>query len=142
MLKKLQAGAVPFRVLDARTEFLLVTSRKGNWIFPKGVVEPGETPEDTALKEVEEEAGLRGRVLPTPLGSYGDRKSWTECEVVMFLFEYAEESPSWGEAGSRARRWCGFEEASSLLDRGDLRRLLRTAKERLDARSRAAAERG
>ena len=37
------------------------------WSLPKGHLEAGETPEDAAIREVEEETGIRGRVL-APLG--------------------------------------------------------------------------
>jgi len=140
MLKMLQAGAVPFRIIESRLEFLLVTSRRGNWIFPKGVVEGGETPEETARKEVEEEAGISGTVLPEPLGSYKDRKFWNDCEVRMFLLEYAGDSPRWGDAGSRAKRWCSFDDAIGLLKKGDLRQILRVARERLETRPHPAGD--
>ena len=38
-MKILQAGAVPFRERDGQRQYLLVTSQRGNWIFPKGIVE-------------------------------------------------------------------------------------------------------
>ena len=38
------------------------------WSLPKGHVERGETPEDTAVREVAEETGITGRVL-APLGT-------------------------------------------------------------------------
>jgi 8-oxo-dGTP pyrophosphatase MutT (NUDIX family) len=56
---------------------VLVIHRKarGDWSFPKGKVEPGESEEECALREVEEETGLRcalGAELPSV--SYRDRK--------------------------------------------------------------------
>ena len=33
-----------------------------DWTFPKGKLEPGESPEDAALREVEEESGWRCEV--------------------------------------------------------------------------------
>ncbi|HKF14162.1 MAG TPA: NUDIX hydrolase [Gaiellaceae bacterium] len=63
------AGGVVRRVGDAGPEVLLVhRPRYDDWTFPKGKAEPGETDDETALREVEEEAGLRcvlGRELPT-----------------------------------------------------------------------------
>ena len=38
------------------------------WSLPKGHLEEGETPEDAAVREVEEETGIRGRLL-APLGT-------------------------------------------------------------------------
>lgn len=38
------------------------------WSLPKGHLESGETFEDAAVREVEEETGIRGRVL-APLGT-------------------------------------------------------------------------
>ncbi len=38
------------------------------WSLPKGHVEPGETAQEAAIREVEEETGIRGRVL-APLGT-------------------------------------------------------------------------
>jgi predicted NUDIX family NTP pyrophosphohydrolase len=39
----------------------------GAWMIPKGMVEPGETPLEAALREFEEEVGLRLDVEPFPL---------------------------------------------------------------------------
>ena len=131
MNKLLQAGAVPYRTSGARAEFLLITSQRGNWIFPKGIVEPGDSPELTALKEAREEAGVLGKVLPQPLGSYGDRKWRNDCEIEMFLFEYSSDSVSWEEGAIRARRWCTYDEALELIKKPEVREILRLARDRL-----------
>jgi ADP-ribose pyrophosphatase YjhB (NUDIX family) len=59
-----RSGAVPRAALIARHD------RRGRlvWSLPKGHVEAGETPADTAVREVEEETGIRGAVL-APLGT-------------------------------------------------------------------------
>lgn len=46
------------------------TDRRGRllWSLPKGHIEPGETPEQTAVREVAEETGIRGEVV-NELGS-------------------------------------------------------------------------
>ena len=70
-----QACVVPYRRRDERIEFCLITSlKKKRWIFPKGIVDPGETVEEAALKEAFEEAGLHGRILGDPIGKYEDSK--------------------------------------------------------------------
>jgi len=65
-----QAGAVVVRLDGPEPRFLLVKARRDPtvWIFPKGHVEDGETAEETALRETQEEAGVIGRVL-APIGA-------------------------------------------------------------------------
>lgn len=53
----LSAGAVVVRKESGRWKFLLLRAYR-NWDFPKGVVEPGEDPLETAVREVREEAGI------------------------------------------------------------------------------------
>jgi 8-oxo-dGTP diphosphatase len=52
------AGGIVVRRDGDATEFLLVHRPRGDWTFPKGKAERGETDEETALREVEEETGL------------------------------------------------------------------------------------
>ena len=54
------AGGVPVRVGEQGGEVLVVhRPAYGDWSFPKGKCEPGESDADCALREVEEETGLR-----------------------------------------------------------------------------------
>ncbi|HMC70482.1 MAG TPA: NUDIX domain-containing protein, partial [Mycobacteriales bacterium] len=50
---------------EARAALIGRTDRRGRllWSLPKGHVEPGETVEDAAVREVSEETGITGRVL-------------------------------------------------------------------------------
>ena len=52
------AGAILFRDTRGEREYLLLKSRPGDWEFPKGGVEGGEELQQTAIREVEEEAGI------------------------------------------------------------------------------------
>jgi 8-oxo-dGTP diphosphatase len=57
------AGGVVWRTGDKGLEVLLVHRPKyHDWTFPKGKLDPGETMEQAALREVEEETGLRCRL--------------------------------------------------------------------------------
>lgn len=53
------AGGVVF---NPKKEVLLIRDRLGYWCFPKGHVDRGENLEQTALREVEEETGIVGKV--------------------------------------------------------------------------------
>lgn len=58
------AGGVVYRVVDGRIEVVLVgRSAQGLWALPKGTPEPGETPEETARREVSEETGLQVEIV-------------------------------------------------------------------------------
>jgi diadenosine hexaphosphate hydrolase (ATP-forming) len=49
------AGGV---VVNNEGKILLIRHHNGTWVFPKGHVDPGETPLQAALREVAEEAGV------------------------------------------------------------------------------------
>lgn len=62
--RQVSAGGVVVRRGPPGIEVAL-TARKGGtvWCLPKGLLEPDETPEQTALREVREETGLSGRLI-------------------------------------------------------------------------------
>lgn len=54
------AGGVVWRVRSGVLEVAIVHRPKyGDWSFPKGKLDPGESHEQGAIREVEEETGLR-----------------------------------------------------------------------------------
>jgi 8-oxo-dGTP pyrophosphatase MutT (NUDIX family) len=59
---------------------ILFIFRNGKWDLPKGKIDPGETPEQAAIREVEEECGIRGhrivKSLPPTLHIY--QSTWKE----------------------------------------------------------------
>lgn len=58
-------GAVVFRYENNVRKYLLIRNkRSAHWGFPKGHIEPGETDEETALREVLEETGLHIEIVP------------------------------------------------------------------------------
>jgi len=57
MISEHSAGAIIFFDNEKR-EFLIISNEKERWDFPKGHIEEGETPEQTAVREVKEETGL------------------------------------------------------------------------------------
>ena len=74
-------------------QVLLVRYRSGDWAFPKGHIEGSETPEQTAVREVQEETGVRARILgPLPTTRYtNDRRE--AREITWFLMEAHEAQP-------------------------------------------------
>ena len=129
-----QASAVPYRRNEAgNLEFCLITSaNRGDWIFPKGIVDPGETPPETALKEAHEEAGIAGHIEGKALGKYNYRKWGSKLQVTAYLMCVEDESESWDEDDFRQRCWQTPEEAWTIIERDHVRELLKLAVARLD----------
>ena len=58
------AGGFVLGEINGVTKVLLIKNAfNDHWTFPKGGIEPGETPEQAAVREVEEETGVKARVL-------------------------------------------------------------------------------
>lgn len=128
----LQAAAVPYRFRNGEPEFCLITSiRNGNWGVPKGMIDPGETPSQTAIKEALEEAGLHGLVEGEPLGQYQYHKWGTSLNVTVHLMRVTQTDAHWKEAALRDRIWCQADEARRLIHRNKLRLLLGKAVQRI-----------
>ena len=127
-----QACAIPYRRHGDEWSLCLITSlKKKNWIFPKGIIDPGETLEETALKEAFEEAGVRGRIVGEPVGVYSDAKWGAILDVTVVLMEVDHAADDWPEAAARHRRWAPPAEAEQLVARPELRQILAAAIPRL-----------
>lgn len=62
--RQTSSGGVIFRKGGGVTEVVLVSVKGGKvWCLPKGLIDKGETPEVTAVREVREESGLTGRIV-------------------------------------------------------------------------------
>jgi len=114
-----QAAAVCYRVRGTSIEFLLVETRGGRWTFPKGGIEAGLTPAQSAALEAFEEAGVHGRIEEASFASYVRRKgrngrgsAAVEIAVSAHLCEVlsldpppeAGRNPSWFSADKAKRR--------------------------------------
>lgn len=119
----IQYGAMPYSIVEGRIAFLLITSRRtGRWIFPKGGLIEGLGPAGSAAQEAFEEAGVRGTVDLTPIGSYRTvkrRLRATPIDVQVFPLRVEEQFDEWPEMQERRRHWAMLREAERLLsDRG------------------------
>jgi bis(5'-nucleosidyl)-tetraphosphatase len=63
MPKEKSCGVVVFREVFGRRYYLLLHYEEGHWDFPKGHVEEGESEIATALRELEEETGIKDAAL-------------------------------------------------------------------------------
>lgn len=118
MKRESSAGGVLFK----DKEVLLIQNPSGVWTFPKGNIERGEKPEDTAVREVLEETGVKGEILDY----IGEIHYWYQLHgekifkrVKYYLMRYleGEPKPSWEVKDAK---FFPVEEAKNLLKyRGD-----------------------
>ena len=106
------------------------------WTLPKGTPDPGESVEETALREVGEETGLEVRILePLPSIEYSFVQDGTRIQktVHYFLMEPTGGDLSRHDAEFERVRWVRFDEAPALLSFPTERELVATAADRLAA---------
>jgi 8-oxo-dGTP pyrophosphatase MutT (NUDIX family) len=62
-VREISAGGVVYRMFEGRFQVQLIQDRYGKITLPKGKMEPGETVEETALREISEETGIAGKIV-------------------------------------------------------------------------------
>src|SRR5688500_15750654 len=128
-----QSAVIPYRMEGSRLRVLLITSRRsGDWIVPKGLLEPDMTEHDSAAKEAREEAGVVGRVGTESVGSFEYEKWGGRCVVRVFDPEVTRELADWPEKADRTRRWVDADEAAKLVKHKDLGRIIAGLPRRLE----------
>jgi 8-oxo-dGTP pyrophosphatase MutT (NUDIX family) len=95
------------------------------WIFPKGHIKPGESPEMAALREVREETGIKAEIIST-LGGSNFTKERETVRVLYFVMRYQESGYAHED---REVKWCSYEEADATLSFDDAREILKKANE-------------
>lgn len=121
------AGGV---VLNAAGEVLVLEHEDGSWVFPKGHLDPGESELEAALREVEEEAGVRATPLrPLVKDHTHYRNVRGEDRVITWFLLHTQDSPVLREKTFPDGLFLPPEQALARLsfaqDRALLERLLR-----------------
>ena len=137
MRREFSAGGVVIRRLRGEWVFAAIRpagKKEGLWALPKGNIGPGEKPDATALREVEEETGVRARLV-TKLGDVRYVYTWSGeriFKVVSFyLLRYSRGRLGEIEPEMRVEvdeaRWLPLAEGPRLLAYGGEREMVEKA---------------
>jgi 8-oxo-dGTP pyrophosphatase MutT (NUDIX family) len=141
-MQQVSAGGVVVRQVagGSATEVAIVrVGPKGRWQLPKGIVDDGESPEGTAVREVREEAGVEAHVVaPIDVIEYwyvGTDRSGTRVRfhkfVHLFLLEYESGDVANHDHEVEESRWVPVTDAARMLAFDSERKALERARELL-----------
>lgn len=143
--KQVVAGFVVYRRTNDGIKFLLLYRRGNYWNFPKGHFMPGERTIDAALRELEEETGIRKselRIVPNfrayerfyfRIGNQGIYDT-----VILFLAETHRAEVKIVPREHSGYGWFLYRDAVNVIGKkyADTRKVLKQASDFLRARSR------
>jgi len=122
-----QSSVIPYRMHNGKPEVLLIaSSKKHHLVVPKGIKEPGLSPQASAAKEALEEAGVEGEVADTAIGSYHYEKWGATCTVAVYPMKVTRLIPEkeWQES-HRGRQWVSPKTAARQLKQKELKPLMK-----------------
>ena len=140
-MDQVSAGGIAFRWRDAKTEVAIVSVKPSlRWQLPKGIVDPGESPEITAVREVREEAGVETILLSLietieywyRAVRYGKPVRYHKF-VHFYLLEYRSGDVSDHDNEIAEARWVSFDKAIEMLAFKSERGVIEKAREMITA---------
>lgn len=148
MPKEISAGGVTFTRYPndssgdsavGEVKVLMILDSFGHWTLPKGLIEPGETPEQAALREIAEETGVEGSIK-APLGEvnyfYRDRQRGVIAKTVHFFLVQARTSALTPQVTEISEaRWVSLDEAVAQCGYENTLEVLKRAREVLGSHS-------
>ncbi|MBN2116706.1 MAG: NUDIX hydrolase [Anaerolineales bacterium] len=142
-LDQISAGGVAFRWKDSQPEIAIVSVKpKLRWQLPKGIVDPGESPEVTVVREVREEAGVetdRLALIETIEYWYRSVRNGKPVRyhkfVHFYLLQYRRGDVSEHDHEIEEARWVSFEQALEMLEFKSERDVVEKAREMVKTRS-------
>lgn len=121
---QVSAGGVAFRRAESQVQIAIVSVKPSlRWQLPKGIVDPGETMQVTAVREVREEAGIETELIDLietvqywyQRVQYGKHIRYHKY-VHFFLLKYRAGNVADHDHEVAESRWVSFEEALEMLE--------------------------
>ena len=124
-----QSAVLAWRRRKRGVRILLVTSLETRrWVLPKGNVEDGLTPRESALREAFEEAGVEGHADGRQIGAYlyrkDDSKGGGLRRVAVFPMQVSRVLDDWPEKDRRRREWMSPEAAAAAVAEKKLAKII------------------
>lgn len=135
-VEQTSAGGVAYRANGTTHEVaVILTTSSLRWQLPKGIVDEGETPEQAAVREVREEAGVEtdlvAHLRTIQYWYYGERRGERvryRKQVHFYLLAYRGGRIEDHDHEVAEARWATFEEAARLLAFKNEREVLEEAR--------------
>ncbi|HBQ50769.1 hypothetical protein A3B42_03435 [Candidatus Daviesbacteria bacterium RIFCSPLOWO2_01_FULL_38_10] len=130
MKREFSAGGIVF---NKKGEVLLTKhSQNHHWSFPKGLIDPGQTFQEAAVREVKEEGGVEAKILEKVgyskfIYTFEDEKIFKV--VTYFLMEYISGDPKDHDWEMEEAGWYESDKALEQLTFSQDKTLLKKALE-------------
>jgi 8-oxo-dGTP diphosphatase len=133
---QISAGGIAYRQEDGKIEVALIAAgERRRWQLPKGLVNQGETPEQAAVREVREEAGIETELLSFLnkieywyFSNHGKERVRYHKFVHFYLLRYLTGDVNNHDFEVEEARWVDIDQAIEMLVFEDEKKLVRKAR--------------
>ncbi len=145
--REFSAGGIVFKKNDKKTLWLVIQPEggghwsKGRWQFPKGMIEEGEKAQETAKREIEEETGVKARIIKKVddlrIFFFDEEKNKIFKTISLFLMSYEGEGKREEDQEKIAEiAWLPYNKAHQRLTFDTEKKALEKAKKVLEEEER------
>lgn len=120
------AGCAAYRVLNGTKEYLVITAKNNNKdkVLPKGHIEPNETADVAAIRELKEETGLTGAIEKV-LACTPPFRVKDEQVIVQYFLVYVADATAEKTDENRLMDWLPIDEAIDMLTYKEAKAILK-----------------